>query len=155
MMGEFGADPRAVVLGVAAYAAFVKSARVKEIRSARLGRHFPVQEESKQPPGLSYQFSTEEFDIHVARGSYKNGAGVKVPYFDSRNAVLVDPEEYAGRTGFGAIVHTATDNEAMAADMFHHVYTPGNGKQEKILSMAAPIVFPLNPNASSRIQVLA
>ena len=91
-------------------------------------------------------------DIYVYSDYYHDADGSVVPFMDPRDVVLTGPN-IRGVRCFGAIQDIDAQLQAMA--MFPKMWKQEDPSATFIMTQSAPLMVPVNPNASLRARVVA
>lgn len=91
-------------------------------------------------------------DVYVYSDYYHDADGSVVPFMDPRDVVLTGPN-IRGVRCFGAIQDIDAQLQAMA--MFPKMWKQEDPSATFIMAQSAPLMVPVNPNASLRARVVA
>lgn len=91
-------------------------------------------------------------DVYVYSDYYHDADGSVVPFMDPRDVVLTGPN-IRGVRCFGAIQDIDAQLQAMA--MFPKMWKQEDPSATFIMTQSAPLMVPVNPNASLRARVVA
>ena len=91
-------------------------------------------------------------DVYVYSDFYHEANGTVVPFMDPRDVVLTGPN-IRGVRCFGAIQDIDAQLQAMA--MFPKMWKQEDPSATFIMTQSAPLMVPVNPNASLRARVIA
>lgn len=91
-------------------------------------------------------------DVYVYSDFYHEADGSVVPFMDPRDVVLTGPN-IRGVRCFGAIQDIDAQLQAMA--MFPKMWKQDDPSATFIMTQSAPLMVPVNPNASLRARVVA
>ena len=91
-------------------------------------------------------------DVYVYSDYYEDEDGSVVPFMNSKDVVLTSPSIQGVRC-FGAIQDVASNFAPLA--IFPKMFNEDDPSATFVMSQSAPIMVPLNPNASLKARVLA
>ena len=155
IVDETGVTPTTVIMGLNAWYAFAEAGPVKEILDIRRGSAAAAELGPVSQDGLTFRGRFGTFDIYTAAHGYKaEQGGPLTRYFPANGVSISDPAAVMGKVAYGAIIHEETQDEPVAGEMFHYPYKSKEGKFLNLYSASAPIVFPMEPDATFYATVL-
>lgn len=89
-------------------------------------------------------------DVYVYSDYYENAAGTVVPFMDPRDIVLTGPNVQGIRC-FGAIQDVGANFQALP--VFPKMWPEQDPSATFIMTQSAPLMVPVNPNATFRVRV--
>ncbi len=150
----FGGAPNRLTLGTSAWAVMRKDAEVvAEMSTQRRGTDVNVKTGLIGTGEVRYVGNLGgDLDVYVY-SDYYEASGSAVPIMDARDAVLTSPAVNGWRC-FGAIMDVNAMFQAVPVYPRNYV-APGDVAIEQIVTQSAPLMVPVNPNATLRARVIA
>lgn len=142
-----GRKARRLTMGLQASAAFFATEQVKAEFETRRGTSFGAQIERNQLLGdsLTYLGSTPDgIELYCYHDFYHDNDGTEVPYM-AENAVLLSGD-IQGVRAFGAIIDNKSNYQALP--IFPKMWESEDPSGIFLMTQSAPLMVPLNPNAS-------
>lgn len=148
-----GYSTPSVIMGPAAWAAFIAHASVKALLETRRGSTSTA--ETGPGAGGTYEFKGTfgSIKVWVYNELYEDENGVSQPFMDPRDVFACAADGFAGVRCFGAILDKKAGYQAV--DIFGKMWENEDPSVEYLLLQSAPLMVPKNPNASWRMRVVA
>jgi len=105
--------------------------------------------------GLEVEYAgklSNNLDVYIYSDYYQNADGTVVPFMDPRDIVLTSPSVRGVRC-FGAIQDIGAQLQAMP--VFSKMWNEQDPSATFIMNQSAPLMVPVNPNATLRARVVA
>ena len=152
---QFGGAPTRLTIGTSVWPVLRKDAEVKDLMDQRFtGSDINIQRGILQPGEVRYvgTLGNSGLEVYVYNDWYTD-KGVRTPFMDPRDIVLTGPN-VQGYQCFGAIQDVYARFEAIPIFPRNYINN-GDPAIEHILTQTAPLMVPVNPNATSRFRVVA
>lgn len=150
----FGGAPTRMTIGTAAWAVLRKSPEFKDLMDLNFrGSDVDIVRGILQPGEVRYvgNLGRTGLDIYVYNDWYQN-AGQRVPFMDPRDVVYTSPN-VQGYQCFGAIQDVYAGFQAIPVFPRNWINI-GDPAVEHLLTQSAPLMVPVNPNATMRRRVV-
>ena len=153
---DFGAMPRYCVMGTSAWRQFRDGAKVQTLLRNDLRNTSGTSLDLGPGSGAKVQYKgniTQDLEIWVYNDYYHTAAGVVTPMMDKRDVVLIgDPDSVGGVKAYGAILDKKASFQSLP--FFPKMWDDDDPSATIVMSQSAPIMVPVNPNATMRIRVV-
>lgn len=153
-LASFGGAPNRLTIGTDVWGVMRKDTEIKDQMDTRYRGNDVTIKTGLLTPGEARFVGTlgANLDVYVYNDYYTE-AGVVTPFMSSKEVVLTGPSVMGFRC-FGAIVDLHAQFQALP--IFPRNYVPeGDVAIEQIVTQSAPLMVPVNPNATFRAKVLA
>lgn len=152
---RFGGAPNRLTVGTAAWKVMRADSEVKELMRTDLRNTSGTSFNFGPRQGLEVEFVGRlgaGLEVYVYRDYYHEIDGTVTPFMDARDVVLTGPAIQGVRC-FGAI----QDIDAMfqTTPIFSKMWRENDPSATLIMNQSAPLMVPINPNASLRARVIA
>lgn len=146
-----GYGTRSLIMGTAAWDAFIAHQSIKDLLESRRGSL----SQAETGPGEGTVFEKKgvfgAYTVYVYSDKYQNDAGVETDYLDPRDVIGISAEGFQGVRCFGAILDKQAGYQAL--DIFTKMWENEDPSVEYLLMQSAPLMVPKQPNASFRLRV--
>ena len=152
---SFGGPPNRVTVGSSVWPIMRADAEIKEL----------MRNDLRQTSGTSFNFGprdglrvemmgriNQNLEIWVYSDFYHSADGTVVPFMDPRDVLLTGPA-IDGVRCFGAIGDIAAGFAPVP--VFPKMWNENDPSATQVMSQSAPLMVPVNPNASLKARVLA
>ena len=153
---RFGAAPVLWIMGSAAAQAFRTNAKVKAELDLNYARTTQTLINTGVLEGLDIEYIgrlNNGDDVWMYNEYYEDASGTIVPVLDSRDVIGINPAAVNGQIAFGTIANFKANLASM--ERFPNMFPNQSGSEIYMTNESAPMVFPVNPNATLRARVLA
>ncbi len=155
-LAEFGGAPTRITVGTSVWGVMRKDAEIKAAMDTtyRGNRQVDLQVSGVNTPSEARFVGTLGAGLEVwVYNDYYTVDGVVTPFMSAKDIVLTGPNVQGYRC-FGAIVDVNAQFQALP--IFPRNYIPeGDVAVEQMVTQSAPLMVPVNPNATLRATVLA
>lgn len=153
---DFGGAPNRLTVGTAVWGVMRKDAEIKAAMDTnyRMNRTVDLQTTGLNTPSEARYVGTLGAGLEVwVYNDYYTVAGLVTPFMSSKDIVLSGPNVQGYRC-FGAIIDVNADFQALPVFPRNYI-VPGDVAIEQIVTQSAPLMVPVNPNATLKATVLA
>lgn len=153
---RFGAAPILWIMGAAAAQAFRTNAKVKAELDLNYARSNQTLINTGVLEGLDIEYIgrlNNGDDVWMYNEYYEDPDGDLVPVLDTRDVIGLNPAAVNGQIAFGTIANFKANLASM--ERFPNMFANPQGSEVYLTNESAPMVFPVNPNATLRARVLA
>jgi surface antigen len=153
-LAPFGGVPTRITMGVSAWAKLRKDAEVKDFLDTtyRGNEDVSIQRGLTKPGEVRYVGSLGiGLDVYVY-SDYYTVNGTSTPFMDPRDVLLSSPA-VDGYQCFGAILDPHADFRPLP--IYPRNWINDDPPVEYVMSQSAPLMVPVNPNATLRARVVA
>lgn len=153
-MAPFGGIPNRVTLGTAAWAKLRKDPEVKDFLDTTYRGNTDVSiQRGLTRPGEVRQVGSLGIGLDVyVYSDYYTVNGTSTPFMDPRDILLSGPS-VDGYRCFGAILDPHADFQSLP--IYPRNWINNDPPVEYVMSQSAPLMVPVNPNATLRARVVA
>jgi hypothetical protein len=161
-VGGFGGFPVRITVGSKAWAVMRKDAEIKD----NMNKFFPVTLNVERGLIASEKVvkvgdlgiggtSGVQMEVYLYRDSYQTDDGTETPILQPTDIVMTaDPGALNGHRCFGAIIDPFAQYQSL--DIFaRNFMDDGDPAAEYLLHQSAPLMVPINPNATLKATVVA
>lgn len=152
---KFGGVVNRLTIGSAVWAVMQDDAEIREFMNTQFKSNAGVNLNLGLKEGLEVEFAgklSNNLDVYVYSDYYQNADGSVQPFMDTRDVVLTSPS-IRGVRCFGAIQDIGAQLQAMP--VFSKMWNEQDPSATFVMNQSAPLMVPVNPNASLRARVLA
>ena len=153
---RFGAAPVLWIMGTEAAQAFRTNAKVKAELDLNYARTSQTRINTGALEGLDIEYIgrlNNGDDVWMYNEYYEDAAGTIVPVMGPKDVIGLNPVAVGGEIAFGSIVNFKANLGSM--ERFPNMFSNQSGSEIFMTNECAPMVFPVNPNATLRARVLA
>lgn len=153
---RFGSAPVLWIMGASAAAAFRANEAVKKELDLNYARTSQTRINTGVLDGLDIEYIgrlNNGDDVWMYNEYYEDVNGDIVPVMDPRDVIGINPAAVNGQIAFGTIANFKANLASM--ERFPNMFPNASGSEVYLSNESAPMVFPVNPNATLRARVLA
>ena len=152
---KFGGAPTKLIVGSDVWPVMKADDEIKELLRTDLRQTSGTSFNFGPRDGLQVEFMgriSQNLEVWVYSDYYEDTSGTAVPFMDSRDVVLIGPN-VQGVKCFGAILDKAANLSPLA--VFPKMWDQEDPSATQIMTQSAPLMVPVNPNATLKARVLA
>jgi len=152
---KFGGVVNRLTIGSAVWDVMQNDPEIREFMNTQFKSNAGVNLNLGLKEGLEVEFAgrlSNNLEVYVYSDYYQNPDGTVVPFMDPRDVVLTSPS-IRGVRCFGAIQDIGAQLQAMP--VFSKMWNEQDPSATFVMNQSAPLMVPVNPNASLRARVLA
>lgn len=150
---KFGGVTNRLTVGADVWEVMVKDPEIREFLNVQFksGTNINLKLGMREGLEVEYVGNIETLEVYVYSDYYETPDGTAVPYMSSKDVVLTGPS-IRGVRAFGAIQDKKANWQALP--VFSKMWDEEDPSATMILTQSAPLMVPVNPNASLRASVL-
>jgi len=151
---RFGGVVNRMTVGADVWEVMRKDTEIKELLNTqyRLGANVNLNLSVLQGLEVEYVGNIETLQVFVYSDYYQTPDGTSVPYMNAKDVVFTAPS-INGIRCFGAIQDLAANLQPLP--VFQRMWPENDPSAMFIMSQSAPLMVPVNPNASLKARVVA
>lgn len=152
---KFGGVVNRLTIGSAAWEVMQEDEELREFLNVQFKSNAGISLNLGLKEGLEVEFVgklSNNVELYVYSDYYQNADGTVVPFMDPRDVVFTSPS-IRGVRCFGAIQDIGAQLQAMP--VFSKMWNQEDPSATFIMNQSAPLMVPVNPNASARMRVVA
>ncbi len=152
---KFGGVVNRLTIGSTAWSIMQEDEEIREFLNVQFKSNAGINLNLGLKEGLEVEYVgklSNNLDVYVYSDYYQNPDGTVVPFMDPRDVVLTSPSVRGVRC-FGAIQDIGANLQAMP--VFSKMWNQEDPSATFVMNQSAPLMVPVNPNATMRVRVAA